>query len=369
MRAQAVASALDIERTEIEAAARNGGRPQTHAEQLSTIKSLADNARKQEEQEHKDRQAAIVAQANDNLDKAKTEDERLQALKTYHQLTEDEYVRHQLALGKIGDDEQQQKAELSPLKELRDELDKLKQETDFTPAQLAGQAVGKLFSSLKTNVLSSIDAIVTGSKTLKQALGDMGRQILVELASWLAKKAVLKGAEEMAEGFSDLANPFMAWHAPQHFYAAAGWFALAGAAAIGGRLIAGAGGGGATSGASGGQAVASSGTTDRTIREGRTGGASDPNVIEQSRNALAPRPIIIHLEAHAVTTNEPGTLTNHVLRVVSDDPRAKVAVVEHVGQELGRAGSRLHQPFENAFVATYRSNGPVRDTVKNSPWE
>jgi hypothetical protein len=354
MKAQAVASALDVEREAIEAGARSGGKYQTRAERSSIITSFADNARKREEQEHKDRQAAIQSQANDNLDRAKTEDERLQALKTYNQLTEDEYARHLLALGKIGDEEQLQKGELSPLKALRDELNKFKEETDFSPLELAGQAVGQLFESLKTNVLSSIDAIITGGKGLKQALADMGRQILVELASWLAKKAALKGAEELAEGFSDLANPFMAWHAPTHFYAAAGWFALAGAAAIGGRLVAGAGGGGGgTSGASAGQAVAGTNAReDNRTRYEREQAARDAHTIREARRGGAPDPTIptVHVVIHDNVQTEPGLFRKRVVDVVGGE------LENHAG---------LQASVGRAFMREYRSMGDMRDMVRD----
>ncbi|MDT5262281.1 MAG: hypothetical protein QOC61_1285 [Acidobacteriota bacterium] len=137
------------------------------------------------------------------------------------------------------------------LGDLKAAHDELKQETDFKASELAANTLGETFRNLKTNMLDSVDAIIFSGQSLKQALTEALRQTVVQTASYLGKKAMLKGLDETAEGFSDLANPFMAWHAPTHFYAAAGWFALAAAAGIGGRLIAGAGRGSGGSGSAG----------------------------------------------------------------------------------------------------------------------
>jgi DNA repair exonuclease SbcCD ATPase subunit len=139
MKAEAVADALDIERMEIEAAARNGGQLQTRAERLSTIRSLAESERKQEEQNHKQRQQDIEDQKADNLEKAKTEDERLQALKAYNEQVEQEMMRHQLALGQIGDAQKAQEDEQDPLKSLKDDWDNF-----WNEGASANNAIGTL---------------------------------------------------------------------------------------------------------------------------------------------------------------------------------------------------------------------------------
>jgi tape measure domain-containing protein len=124
---------------------------------------------------------------------------------------------------------------------LHRQIEKLNEETDFTPMQLAADTLGVAFGNLKENMLASVDAIIFSGASLKEALGAALKDTLAQAASFLGKKALLKGLEESAEALSSLAALDFRGFA-QHSAAAAGWFALAGAAAIGGRAIAGAGG-------------------------------------------------------------------------------------------------------------------------------
>jgi hypothetical protein len=214
------------------------------------------------------------------------------------------------------------------------------------------------FGEFAQGIGATVSQFILLGTTGPHALRKVTAQTLASLSSEATVKALMALADGLVHLFTNPAQ------SAADFTAAAIYGSIAGVSAVAGRAVAGdifknEQNGGPGAGTAGG----STSSDDRTIREGRTGGASDPNVIEQSRNAPAPRPIIIHLEAHAVTTNEPGTLTNHVLKVVSDDPRAQVAIVKHVGRELSYSGGTLHEPFENAFVHTYRRNGPVRELI------
>lgn len=369
LKAEAVAAALDVERTEIEAGARlNGGR-QTRAERLSTLHSLAELERKQAEADHKNRMADIEAQKQDNLEKAKTEDERLEALKVYNQAVETEEARHLQALGKINDEEKTQEDQLDPLRALKDIWQDFKDDSEN-----ASDSIGKSVSSLSNTVAGSLHNM---AGALKQAyvanllygdsIGKALKKALAEQLAEISAECLVQGMKHAAYALASLAFGDFGG-AARHATASAAFFGVAAATGAGASSLAkSAGLRGDTSGASAGQAVASSSAADRTIREGRTGGASSP-FIEQSRNAPAPTPIILHIEAHAVTRNEPGTLTEHVIKVVTDDERARVAVVDHIGKELSNAGGVLHEPFEKTFVRTYRSFGPVRQTIKEDQW-
>jgi hypothetical protein len=374
MRAQAVADALDIERMEIEAAARNGGSPQTRAERLSIIRALAENERKQEEQTHKDRQAENEVFKTDALARAKTEDERLQALRTYNQLTEQEMERHQLALGQIGDTQKQKEDEQDPLHSLKDIW------KDFeSDSKNANESIGKSVEALSNTVAGSLHNMVGALRQAYVAnllygdsIGKALKKALAEQLAEISAECMIQGLKHSAYALGSLAFGDFGG-AARHAVAAAAFFGAAAATGYGASSLAkSAGLRGDTSGASAGQAVASSGTPSRGITEGRTGGASDPNVIEQSRNRPPVQPIIIHLEAQAVTRNEPGTLTDHVINVVSTDPRVRVAVTKHVANEMTRGmGTEddIIDALDKAAARTLRTAGYHRDQVRVTAWE
>jgi hypothetical protein len=100
-------------------------------------------------------------------------------------------------------------------------------------------------------------AIITGTAMANMAaawaqggvtIGQAAEQMVGAVLTALGQLAIAQMAVEIAKGFSDLADPFMAWHASTHFLAAAKWLAVGAALEIGGGLISGAasGGGGGT---------------------------------------------------------------------------------------------------------------------------
>lgn len=228
------------------------------------------------------------------------------------------------------------------LKELHDELDKLKEETDFSNMQLAGQVAANAFINLKSAVLNSVDAVIFGGKSLKQALVGIFRDTLAQTAAFLAKKAAMKGLEAEAEALMHLAALDFAGFA-RYQLAAAAWFALAGGVAIGGRLVAGSGGSGDASGGSTGEQSSGGATAeeerDRTIREPRAGGAPDPNT---------PRNIVTH--------------TQIIERVqILEPPAGWVA-------KTIRSNEEVHEAVTHAFTKQYEGFHPVRDMIKDDVW-
>lgn len=124
------------------------------------------------------------------------------------------------------------------LGDLKKQEKDLEDKMDFTKTELAAATLGEAFKDLKANMQKSVDAMIFGGETLKQALAESFRNTLAQTASFLGKKAMLKGLEEEAEALTSLAALDFAGFA-RHQAAAAGWFALAAAAAIGGQMITG----------------------------------------------------------------------------------------------------------------------------------
>jgi hypothetical protein len=113
---------------------------------------------------------------------------------------------------------------------------------------------------------SFVFAMASGSESIGQAAKKMTEQMLQALAQW----AAAKGAASLAQGFSDLGDPFTAPLATAAFEGAALWFALAGAAGAVGGAISGSGGGGGSSshnpaGLSAGQTGSSGGGSNQTV--------------------------------------------------------------------------------------------------------
>jgi hypothetical protein len=113
---------------------------------------------------------------------------------------------------------------------------------------------------------SFVSAMASGSESIGQAAKHMTEQMLQALAQW----AAAKGAASLAQGFSDLGDPFTAPLAPAAFEGAALWFALAGASAAVEGAISGSGGGGGSgshnaAGLSPGQTSSSGGGSNQTV--------------------------------------------------------------------------------------------------------
>jgi tape measure domain-containing protein len=205
------------------------------------------------------------------------------------------------------------------------------------------------FGDFAQGIGSTVQQFVLLGSTGPHAL----RKVTAQTLASLSAEATVKALMALADGFVHLfTNPPQA---AADFTAAAIYGGIAGVSAIAGRAVAGDIFKNEQQGEGAGASDGAGGSSDRTIREGRTGGASDPYVIERSRNAPAPQPIIIHLEAQAVTKNEPGTLTEHVLNIVSNDPRAQVAVVDHVERDLKMVDGRMQNAVTRGIRDMYQN--------------
>lgn len=231
------------------------------------------------------------------------------------------------------------------------------------------QVATSAFSGITQGFGQMLQAFLAGGNLSGKAFLAMAKGVIAGIAA----QAAVKSLFELAEGFAAAANPITAPLAPMHF-AAAKIYGLV--AAIGAGVALAIPGGGSSDTTGGGSAAGSyastgspyastGGSSPQPIVQGRTGGASDPNVIERSRTQLPIQPIIIHLESH--TTNEPGTLTEHVVNVVSNDPRVKVAVSENLAADLTRGMGTTRDIREAVGMAsayTLRRAGPHRDAVR-----
>jgi hypothetical protein len=223
----------------------------------------------------------------------------------------------------------------------------------LTSALKDARQMGKAtFGEFAQGLGSTVSQYVLLGSTGPAALRKVTAQALASLSAEATVKALMALADGLVHLFTNPAQ------ASADFTAAAIYGSIAGVAAVAGRAVAGdlfkqdASGAGA-----GGDSAASGSTGDRTIREGRTGGASDPYVIEQSRNRAPVQPIILHVEAHAVTRNDPGTLTEHVVNVVSNDPRVRVVTGQHVASELSSGmASHLNDAVTHSLMRSYHGN-------------
>lgn len=369
MRAQARSEGIEIEKGFVQEAAREDPY-RTRAERIATIRQLADLERQAEDVRNADQLAQIENEKRNNLERAKTEQDRVEALKLYDEQTENEMRQHQLRLGEITqgqkEDEEGQDP-FKPFKALWSDFKKNAQNADDSISNSAAhmsQAIVGSFGAMEGALKQGIVAHLLYGESLGLALK---KALAAQLAN-LSAEFTVQGIRHAAYALGSLAFGDFSG-AAKHAAASAAFFAAAG---LTGKLSSGLaksagmqGGGGAA-----GSAVAS---TDRqngrnanpsdpnTIREARRGGSPDP--LEQSRNQFAPAPIILHIESN--TRNEPGTLTEHVVKVVSADPRVKVAVAEHVAENMERDyRGRLHNAIESGIITSYRDNGRLRDMLK-----
>lgn len=164
--------------------------------------------------------------------------------------------------------------------------------------------VDQLFEAIRTELtgdtqtaaLAGLEAITTAFDGLGQAVGQAVhafvlfgsagtsvRKVTAQILAGVAQQAAIKAVFELAEGFAALALAFFGIpnagpSATAHFTAAAIYAGIAGVAAIAGRAVA----GNAFQSATGGGDTGPSSSVaeqerDRRRREGRTGGAADPN--------------------------------------------------------------------------------------------
>jgi hypothetical protein len=160
-----------------------------------------------------------------------------------------------------------------------------------TLGQLTAEAIGQ-----------SVAAAVSGS----QSFGEAMQQMLKSALAMLAGKAVVKVLEELAEAASDLANPFMAWHAPFHFTAAAEWAAVAAAAGLAGAAL---GGGGSHGGGGGGDHpnVDANNPNNQPAQNPAQGGRNVPH-LQAGGLMTADTLAMVHRNEVAIPLDNPGVM-------------------------------------------------------------
>jgi hypothetical protein len=103
------------------------------------------------------------------------------------------------------------------------------------------QGLQKVITQEDSAFNSLVQEMASGSLTIGQAAKKMAEQMISALVQYAEKK----GAASLAQGFSDLGDPFTAPLATAAFEGAALWFALAGAASAAGGAVSGSGTGAA----------------------------------------------------------------------------------------------------------------------------
>lgn len=172
-------------------------------------------------------------------------------------------------------------------------------------SQLSEQAGN--FGNIISNVFGAVGQAVGNvvrSYVLLGSAGGSARKWAAEVIASVAQMSAVKAVFELAEGLAATARAFFgdpraAGEASFHYASAAQYGAVAGIAAVAGRAIAGsafASGGGAVAGQAYSGAGGGTSERDRTIREGRTGGAPDPNVAQ----SIAHVPITLTLDGRVL---------------------------------------------------------------------
>jgi hypothetical protein len=258
LRAQAASEGIEVERLEIEVGTGSNKRP-TREDRVATIRALANNERKAEEERHKQAEDAIEKLYADNQRRAKTEAERVEALKAYHAQIENEGRRHRAEMQRIDQGEKDATGEEDPLKALKDLWGDFKDQSEH-----AGDSIGNSVAAMSQTVVGSLYAMEGALKSGIAAnilYGDsIGLAFKKALASQLAEisaEATVQGMKHSAYALGSLAFGDFG-SAAKHGIAAAAFFGLAAITGKAGSSLAKSAGmrGG---GASAGKAVASTG--------------------------------------------------------------------------------------------------------------
>jgi len=150
-----------------------------------------------------------------------------------------------------------------------------------------GSAVGSVFNGIASAVTQTVQAF-GGLAKVGQNLGAFFKAVVSNIAQMAAINALFEGAQAVAAWALSFFWPAMAKKAMLHTQAAA-MFALVAGAAGGLSAAIGSGGGTGAAGAMADNGVRGGGREterDRTIREGRNGGASDPNTVQPSGSVV-----------------------------------------------------------------------------------
>ena len=198
--------------------------------------------------------------------------------------------------------------------------------TDLTNHALkTGQAMKTLGQLTADGIGTAVEAAVSGSDGFGQAMEKMLKSALASLAG----HAVVKALEEVAFGFSDLANPLMEWHAPLHFHAAAEWGAVAAIAGAAGAAVPGGGSGSSGGGKGSGTSTQAAGNTPATAPEQQP--VQVINVQHLASGALVSSPTL------AVVGDSRTGGSQREAVIPWDDDRA----IDQLRQRLGLSGGTI----------------------------
>jgi hypothetical protein len=216
LREQAVADDIAIQRMEIEAAAA-GNRNPSIAQRTTIIKALADVDRAAENQRHAQALEDIENLKKENLARAKTDDERLEAKKIYDRELENEARLHAQKMGEIQTKQQQADDDANPLHGALDELKKTTKVTDF----VANQAAAGLLK-MRDAFGQAIEANLLYGASIGKAL----KAALAEYLAHASAEAAIETLRQAAWALASLAFGDFGG-AARHAAAAAAFGALA----------------------------------------------------------------------------------------------------------------------------------------------
>lgn len=377
LRDAAALEGLEIRGDEIRGAARDDNY-QTRKERLSTLRERAENEREVERQRHLQRVSDLGDQAVDNYNQAKTEAERVEALKAYHEQIENEYRRHQQALGTIQAGQDDGEDALDPLRALKDIWRDFKDESEnaedsisSSVESLSNRVAGSLHNMEGAFKQAYVASLLTG-----EGMGKALKKALAEQLAEISAECTIQGIKHAAYALGSLAFGDFGG-AARHAAASAAFFGAAAATGIAASKLAKSAGmyGDSGSGSSAGQAIASEGReTERerrereqgeadrgVIREGRRGGP-DPNAPTAAPVFTSPIQVRVIIEDHAKT--DPDVMRERTLRFMSDDPRVAEVVADHVAKGLDSRHSSLNDAVHWSVVRAYRDNHMIRDLIR-----
>lgn len=342
LRAQAIAERLEVERMEIEVGIA-GDRFPTRSERIDNIRARASNDRTAEEQRHKAALEELKNLHDEAVKKATTLDDLFEIEASYHIRRENEARRHSAEMQEIKQQQKRDEDAESPFGGFRDLWESFK-----TNSKNAGDTIKDSVAEMSSSVVGSLQsmkgALEQGIKAnilYGDSIGKAIKKAAAEELAGISARATIKGLEHAAYAIGNLAfGNFGA--AAKHAAASAAFFGLAAATGAAASALASSAGMRGNGGSAGGDAVASTGAQaerDRTIREGRWGGAPDPN-----------RPPTVRVVIEDKSRIEEGILRERVVRIIESDGDAERAVAY-------------------AWHRDYNRNGITRDNIRREMGE
>lgn len=233
----------------------------------------------------------------------------------------------------------------------------------------SGQAIRSLGVLTAQGIGASVTAAVSGASSFGQAMEQMLKSALAQLAG----VAVVQAIEEIARGFSDLAkaasaaaDPFTAALAPgfvvaahTHFLAAAKWGAVGAGAAIGGALI--------PSGSDSSTSASGSGADQTQAASPVTTAAPSPIQVQNIQRFASGALVSKRTVAMLGDSSSGGDAVEGVLPL--EDDRAMERIAGAIAVKIGISGDRVYQLPQKGWLdlgklAKQLSRGSNRATLR-----